>query len=312
MGRTFGWASDLVRELDVVTADGRLRTVSEHESPDLFWAFRGGKPNLGIVTSMTIELVSVSDIYGGSIYWDGQHAASLLRAYRTWTATLPESMTVALKLLRLPPLPDVPELLRGRLSVQLVVAQVGDPAEGEALLQPMRSVAPALMDSVREMPYTDVDSIHSDTEQPIPVKESGLLMDDLTPEAAEALIALAGPEAQTPLLFVEIRHLGGALGHAPGVSDAVGARDAKYSLFFLGLLLPPVGELVPQALAAAVAAMAPHSNGRSFVNLHGTPSSLEDRARPWLAQTYTRLLQIKHEVDPEDTFRFAHPLTVAS
>jgi FAD/FMN-containing dehydrogenase len=311
LGRTFGWASDHVRELEVVTAEGRLVTVSESENPDLFWAYRGGKPNLGIVTSMTVELLPVSRIYGGSIFWDGQHSASLLQAYRTWTATLPESITTALKLLRLPPLPDVPEPLRGRLTVQLVVAHVGDRAEGEMLLEPMRSVAPSLLDSVRELPYTEVDSVHSDPEHPIPVKESGLLMDDFTPDAVEALVRLAGPEARTPLVMVEIRHLGGAL-RGPSTSDAVGARSAAYSLFFLGVLMPPVAEMVPQALAGAVATMAPHSNGRSFVNMHGTPSSARNRALPWPEETYRRLLRLKHQVDPEDTFRFAHSLTTVS
>jgi FAD/FMN-containing dehydrogenase len=312
MGRTFGWASDLVRELEVVTADGSLLTVSEHENSELFWAFRGGKPDLGIVTSMTVELLPVSRIYGGSIFWDGEHAAALLDAYRIWTPTLPDGMTVALKLLRLPPLPEVPEPLRGRLTVQLVVAYVGDPAEGELLLKPMRSVAPALMDSVRDMPYTEIDSVHSDPEHPIPVKETVLLLDDLTPAAVETLIALAGPDASTPLLFFELRHLGGALHHASDVPDAVGARDAAYCLFFLGVLMPPVAELVPHALANAVATMAPHANGRTFINLHGTPSTTEDRARPWPAETYARLLRIKHEVDADSTFRFAHSLTVAS
>jgi FAD/FMN-containing dehydrogenase len=312
MGRTFGWASDLVRELQVVTADGSLLTVSEHENPELFWAFRGGKPDVGIVISITFELLPVSRIYGGNIFWDGDHAAALLKAYRTWSAGLPESITVALKLLRLPPLPEIPEPLRGHLTVQLVVAHVGDPAEGEALLEPMRLVAPSLMDSVRDMPYAQIDSVHSDPEHPIPVKETVVLVDDLTPEAVEALITLAGPAASTPLLMVEIRHHGGALGRAPSVPDAVGLRDAGYSFFLLGVLMPPVAELVPAALADAAAVLAPHANGRSYINWHGTPSTAEDRARPWPAETYARLLQLKREVDAEGTFRFAHSLTVAS
>jgi hypothetical protein len=168
------------------------------------------------------------------------------------------------------------------------------------------------MDSVRDMPYAQIDSVHSDPEHPIPVKETVVLVDDLTPEAVEALITLAGPAASTPLLMVEIRHHGGALGRAPSVPDAVGLRDAGYSFFLLGVLMPPVAELVPGALADAAAVLAPHANGRSYINWHGTPSTAEDRARPWPAETYARLLQLKREVDAEGTFRFAHSLTVAS
>jgi FAD/FMN-containing dehydrogenase len=105
LGRTFGFASDLVRSFDVVTADGTLRHASSESEQDLFWALRGGKLDVGIVTAMTIELVPAGTIYGGGIYFDGAHAPTLLEAYRRWTPTLPEELTSAITLLRLPPMP---------------------------------------------------------------------------------------------------------------------------------------------------------------------------------------------------------------
>jgi len=49
--------------------------------------------------------------------------------------------------------------------------------------------------------------------------------DDLSPDAVAGIVAMAGPAAHTPLLMVEIRQLGGALGKSPAIPDAVGARD---------------------------------------------------------------------------------------
>jgi hypothetical protein len=163
----------------------------------------------------------------------------------------------------------VPPPLQGRLTVHLIVAYVGDPAEGERLLQPMRDVAPAIIENVREMPYTEWDTIHQDPAHPIPFAEAGGLLRDLTPEAIQALLSVAGPEAQSPLLMVEVRHLGGALGRSPRRPDSVGARDATYSVFLLGALMPPIAAMVPGALAGGLARMAPFTTGRSFVNLAG-------------------------------------------
>ncbi|KAI7784264.1 fad binding domain containing protein [Diaporthe eres] len=52
----YGMAADHVVAFQVVTADGRLRTVSEAENPDLFWALRGrGGGTFGVVVSVIIR-----------------------------------------------------------------------------------------------------------------------------------------------------------------------------------------------------------------------------------------------------------------
>ena len=107
MGRTFGFAADHVQRMTVVTADGAVREVSPESEPDLFWGLRGGKGNLGIVTEMTVDLVPVNRIYGGGIFFPGEHAPALLRAYRDWIAGLDEQTNTSIALLRLPPIPDL-------------------------------------------------------------------------------------------------------------------------------------------------------------------------------------------------------------
>jgi hypothetical protein len=311
LGRAYGWAADRVRSMEVVTADGVPRHVDAGSEPDLFWALRGGKGNVGIVTSMTLELLPLRRLYAGSIYVDGRHAPALLRAYAEWTATLPDSLCTALQLLRLPPFPDIPEPLRGRFTVQLCIAWPGDPAEGERLVAPMRAVAPAIADLLGEMPYAELDRVFQDPTHPVPAEEGCLLLPGLPDGAIDTLLELAGPAASTPLLAVSLRHLGGALSRPPATEDAVGARDAAYLLQTVGVLAGPHAAEVPAATASARSAMAPWSTGHTFVNLHGTPGDESDRARAWPAETYARLRRVKGRYDPDDLLRFGHAVRPA-
>lgn len=67
MARRYGFAADHVRRIGPVTADGKLRHVTEETEPDLFWALRGGGGNFGVVTGMEIELMPVARLYGGGL-----------------------------------------------------------------------------------------------------------------------------------------------------------------------------------------------------------------------------------------------------
>ena len=64
------------RRLEVVTADGQERTVTPEQLPELFWALRGGGGNLAAVTAIEIELLPVSEIYGGGLFFSADRAPS--------------------------------------------------------------------------------------------------------------------------------------------------------------------------------------------------------------------------------------------
>lgn len=305
LGRTFGFASDRVRSFQVVTADGELRLVDAENHPDLFWGLRGGKLAAGIVTSMTIELVPLETIYGGAMFFPGAESPAILQAWAGWSAGLPDSMNTSLAILRLPDLPDIPEPLRGQFLTHLRVGFVGETSEGEALLEPMRAAGTVLMDEVRRMPITEMDTIHHDPENPVPFIEGSLTLRELGPDAVQAALAVAGPGVDSPFLMFEIRRMGGALGRAQ-TPDAVGVRDAAYSVFMVGIAMPGLAEAIPGALVAAEAEFAPYATGQSFVNIAGVSSSEEQRAKPWPAETYRRLLEVKGTYDPDDRFGFVH------
>jgi FAD/FMN-containing dehydrogenase len=220
-------------------------------------------------------------------------------------------MCSALRLLRLPPFPDIPEPLRGRFTVQLCVAWPGDGQQGERLLAPIRAVAPAAVDLIGDLPYTQLDTVFQDPQHPVAAAENGLLLADLSDAAIDALLAEAGPEASTPLLAVTLQHLGGALARTPSVEDAVGARQGRYVLHTVGILQGPHAAEVPSAGAALVSAMTPWSTGGTFLNMHGTPGDDADRARAWPDRTYQRLRRAKRRYDPDALLRFGHSVPPA-
>jgi hypothetical protein len=314
MGRTYGFAADHVQRMTVVTADGVVREVSPSSETDLFWGLRGGKGNLGIVTEITVDLVPVSRLYGGGIFFPGEHAPQLLRAYRDWITGLDEQTNTSIALLRLPPVPDIPEPLRGQFVVHLRVIHLGDAATGERLVAPMRAVAPAIVDLVGEMPYTAIDSVHQDPDHPVPAHERGMLLSSLDDAVIDHVLAVAGPGVQTPVMIVEIRHLGGALSRQPAIPNAVDHRDAAFVLEAIGVLMGPVAEIAAAATDALIASFARFSTqpgGATFVNFHGQPGDAADRARCWKPPTHARLRELKSTYDPKNLLRYGHAISAA-
>lgn len=238
LGRRYGFAADHLRAIELVTADGRLRRATAEDHPDLFWAVRGGKGNFGVVTSVETDLVSVTRIYGGGLFFPGAATGEVLGGWLEWTSSQSEEVaSSSLALRRFPDMPGVPDPVRGQFMVHVRVAYTGPVAEGERLIRPLRGMRP-IMDSVSEIPYTSIGDVHSDPSGPAPVRDRGVLLRGLDGGAVERIVALAGPNAELPPGQVEIRHLGGALSRVPEVSSAISHRDAPFGMN-LGMFAPP-------------------------------------------------------------------------
>ncbi|GGG45230.1 FAD-linked oxidase [Kocuria dechangensis] len=306
LGRVFGFAADWVRGLDVVTPDGRLRSVDAVHEPELFGLLLGGKGNLGIVTSMTLELVPLQGLYGGGIFYPGEDAQEVLGAFSRWAPELPACATTSVSLRWMPHDPAVDERLNHQLLVHLRFCWVGDPGEGARVLEPMRELSHPLLDTVGPMDYRDIDRVHLDATQPGLYVLTGEFLQDFDAAAIAVLLQLAGPGSGSPLPEVGIRLMGGAFSRPSAVADAVSGRDSAFFLELIGWLAPHVAERTPPALAAVLQGLAPWSTGRAFVNMHGVPGDEEERSRAWSREVYERLVRAKAVYDPENLLRFQH------
>ncbi|MBX7446490.1 FAD-binding oxidoreductase [Mycolicibacterium sp. 3033] len=287
--RTVGLSSDHVVAFDVVTGSGQLVRATPQENADLFWGLRGGKATLGIVTTVEIELPYIPEFYGGAVYFDGSDAAAVLHAWRSWSAGLPETVNTSIAIQQLPPLPGVPEPLAGRMTVAVRYTAVGDFAEAERLLAPMRAIATPLLDSVAVLPYAAIGAVHADPVDPMPVIEDQALLSELPVGAVDALLAVAGPGSGSPQVIVELRMLGGAFARPAAHRSAFCHRNAAYALTVIGAPMPDTATMVAEHAAAVAAAVAPWSTGGQMPNFAPSydparPSRVyNDDTRHWLA-----------------------------
>ena len=302
IGRPYGFAADHVHWLDVVTADGELRRCDPDHDAELFWALLGGRGNFGVVTAMEFELVPVARLYGGDLVFAATDAAAVLHAYGGWCASLPDEVTTGAGLLRLPDLPGLPPPLRGTCTLHVFIASTRPAEETEPLLAPIRAVAPALIDTVRDMPYTEVGSITNDPTDPAPVWSDSRMLRELTPDTVDALLRVAGPDADVPIAVIQLRQLGAAFARPPRHPNAV-ERDGA---FVLGAIAPydPNGAGVERAaVARLIDAVQPWSTGRVVLGFTDLVRPTEQTGGPWSAATQARLQEIKRRYDPGNVFR---------
>jgi FAD/FMN-containing dehydrogenase len=301
LGRRYGYCADQVRRLQVVTAGGDIRQVTAETEPDLFWALRGGGGNFGVTTEMEIGLLPVPWVYGGGLYFPGAAAAELLAAFGRCTAAAPDELTLSIAFVTFPDIEPVPAPLRGRFTAHVRVAYLGGPAAAEALLAPLRAVTAPLADTVRMLPVTELGTIHADPARPMPVSCGSSILPGWDDTAAGVLLGHTG--ATVPYML-ELRHLGGALSRPPAGGNAVGHRDAQFSVFTSAY--PG-----PQAAAAAGQQVRLHqrlrrwSGGRMLYNFAADPQGHPaDAAAAFGPSAFARLRAVKAAWDPANRFRF--------
>nr|WP_296071165.1 FAD-binding oxidoreductase [uncultured Actinoplanes sp.] len=310
LSRPYGYASDHVTSFDIVTADGTLRTVSDHAEPELFAALRGGKGNFGVVTAMEIGLWPVTSVVAGGIVFPGSATAEVLRRWRDWAATLPEQATTSIAIQRLPPIEALPEPLRGAHVLNVRYACLGPAETGLELLTPMREVATALIDTVAEVPYPEAADLHHDPVDPVSYQDRSLGLAGLPDEALAKLVELIGPDSDGRLDSVEIRALGGAMDRLPATLDSVPTRGLPFQLAAFGVGGPDTAGPLREALEHLIREMRPWADPRHrrMVNFLSPDEATEPRSlrEVYGPEIYDRLLAVKRTYDPDTMFRINH------
>ncbi len=169
LGRKHGWACNRVTAIELVTADGEARTVDAASDPDLFWALRGGGGGYAIVTALHVELLPIAEAYAGALLFPAEAGVGggaplpglgrdrVRRRSAAWCGSS-----------SLPPIPDVPEPLRGKKLLGIAAACIGSKEEGEKVIAPLREIGEPVMDTFDQIPAPGLSRIAMDPEPPVP------------------------------------------------------------------------------------------------------------------------------------------------
>src|SRR5919112_1593881 len=295
LARRYGLAANSVTAVELVTVDGRLARADFDHEPDLFWAMRGGGGSVGVVTALEMTLFPVRELYAGALFFPVERSSEVLHAWREWTDTVPNELTSIARILRVAPFPEVPEPMRGRAFALVEIAYIGDVLTGAELLRPLRALGPEL-DTCATIPAPVLQTLHMDPAQPVAGDAEGALLTDLPANAIDAVVSLAGPNAETPLASVEVRHLGGALARDARGRGAQAKIDAEYLMLAGGLTPTPERKVAVRAHAQVLKdALTLWHADHDYYNFAETPAEA-NAVLP--RDAYRRLREIKAHYDP--------------
>jgi FAD/FMN-containing dehydrogenase len=305
LARRFGWTVDNLEEVEIVTADGRIRRASRDENADLFWGVRGAGANLGVVTEFTFRLHEVGPtVYGGLIAWPHERTREILRAYRTLTAQAPRTLAVWLICFRAPPAPFVPERWHDERICALAVCYSDDLRGVDAVMAPIRALGEPVFDLLAEQPYVELQSYLDDTEPKGDhyYWKTGYAS-ELTDELLETANELAS-ECPIPRAEIGFLHVAGALNERSPVDGAVGNRDARYAYGAIGIWDADErqDEAYERWIRDAWLRLEPFSTGGSYVNFQ-TADEDGGRIEAAYGSNFGRLVKVKRKYDPDNLFR---------
>ncbi len=304
--RKHGLACNQVTAIELVTAGGEQIRVDAENEPDLFWALRGGGGSFGVVTSVEFDLLRLPEIFAGALLFPAEQANEVLQGWREWTDGMPEEMTSVGRLMNFPPIPEVPEPVRGKSFAVLEVIYCGDAADGEELVAPLRELGSGGMDTIQAQPPAGIAELHMDPPSPVPYTSESLLTHDLPASAIDSLVEAVGPGSGSQLASVELRHGAGALSRAPQGAGALAALPGSFISFAVGFV-PVVEAMAPTRawLGPYKAALEPYDAGRYFNFVEES----FDITQIFAPDVLDRLRDIKRRYDPENLFQSNHPVT---
>jgi FAD/FMN-containing dehydrogenase len=304
--RKHGLACNQVTAMELVTAGGEQVRIDAKNEPDLFWAVRGGGGSFGVVTALEFDLLRLPEIFAGALFYPVEQAGDVLHGWHEWTTDVPEEMTSVWRVLNFPPLPELPDPLRGKSFTVLEVIYCGDPADGPELVAPLRELGNVGMDTVQAQPPGGIAELHMDPPAPVPYTTESLLTHELPASAIDSLVEAIGAGSGSQLASVELRHGGGALSRAPKDAGALATLPGSFIAVGVGFVPEPEAMAPNRAwLGAFKAVLEPYDAGRYFNFVEES----FDITKIFAPEVLERLREVKQRYDPENLFHSNHPVT---
>jgi FAD/FMN-containing dehydrogenase len=304
LSRRFGWTSDNVASMDVVTADARVVRASENENADLFWGLRGGGGNFGVVTSFEYVLHPVGpQVVAGAVAWPADHADELLALYRKVTAEAPAELTCVAVLRIAPPAPWIAKEAHGKPIVALFACDTGPIAEAERRAAVFKQWGSPVGDVLQRRPYVTQQKLLDATQ---PKGRRYYWKSEYLPNVSADLSAALIKHAQrivSPHSAVVLFAIDGATNRLSEQHSAVGNRDARFVVNITSAWEKAADDAQNIAWARdAWQDIKGFSTGGTYVNFL-TEEEGDARIHDAYGSNYDRLVDVKTTWDPRNLFR---------
>jgi FAD/FMN-containing dehydrogenase len=304
--RAYGLSCDNVRSIEIVTADGMVRTASRDEHPELFWAARGGGRGLGVVTSFAFDLHPLGpEVASALVLYPYDDARSILRAWREVTLAAPDAVTPEIGLWSVPPDPEIPSDMHGSKVVMVAGVYAGSPTDAGPVLAPLKQLGTPLADLSATVPYIESQSALDDL-----FPDGGRyywkshFMDDLTDEVIATLVERDRDRAN-PESAIYIRALGGAIGRVSPDETAFAHRSANFNVSVDAIWFDPALDAAAIGWSRATwDSLQPFSSG-VYVNFAGLEDDAGALRGSLLGANEERLEDVRTSYDPEGIFEAA-------
>jgi hypothetical protein len=222
------------------------------------------------------------------------------------SAGLPDEISTWAKLLRFPPLEDIPEMVRGQSFAVIQTAYLGSEADGAELIRPLTDLGPS-MNTFATVEPSALSYLAMDPEDPVPYTSRGRIVSDISAAGIDALVeaTVESPE----LVMTELRALGGALGRrAPGAGVRA-TLDGDYLMFALGAVFEPeMYDRVHSQAERVEEAIAPWDAGIHYANFEEDKA---DARRFYDADSWRLLRALRTHWDPNGLFLANHEIKVS-
>lgn len=304
MRRKNGAGIDALREVEIVTADGEVRTISPNENEQLFYAVCGAGANFGVVTSLSFDLFETPPVVPAlSVFYDPKDAEQVLESYRELTQDAPEEFTSFLLNTHVPPMPDVPEELHGRPSIAILGAYIGEPDEAEDVLAEYQSLGEPLINMSGDLPYIALHELGADM---FPdghlYSQRSMFVDEVTDEHLD-LVRTGTDDSPSPISGIGIWDMGGAIGDSDH-ETSVPWDDKQYMITVEGQWLDDETTDANLEWVRGLEQDAREIGGEyaygGFVGFE--EQDYEDWSDLVYGGHYDRLADLKAEYDPENVF----------
>jgi FAD/FMN-containing dehydrogenase len=304
--RKYGLACDNLLGAEVVTAAGPVVRASDSDNADLLWGLRGGGGNFGVVTEFEYRLHPVGDVFAGLVLFPHERAAEVARFYRGYVEELPDEFTTMLVVLTAPTEDFVPAGLLGQPAVGIVGCHCRPGPAAEAVLAPIRELAPAvdLFDTVRYPEFQEM--FDADVPPGDRYYFKGGFLPACTDRVADTVIEHMA-RRPSPRSEFDLHHLGGAVARVRTDDTAFVDRSSTFMYNIIGIWSDPAADDANRAWARAFAtALDQFAADRAYLNFLSEPQPQPAIQRAYGEQRYARLVDLKQKYDPDNIFRLNH------